>query len=118
LNSPVTLTRAGGSPELVYVSSALGVTAAPSLAPSPFELAGTLSFFQLYTGTPLLTAEVSGIGTATWQFVPTPTGTSIVSGATYEFTPVPEPITLLLIGSGLAGVAVERRARRRRARRD
>jgi hypothetical protein len=111
LSSPVTLTVPGESPELVHVSSDLSVSATPSLTPTSFVLFGTLTFFELATASPLFTAEVSGTGTATWQFVPTPTGSLIVSGANYEFAPVPEPMTLLLVGGGLAGVAATRRRR-------
>lgn len=103
-----TWTPTGGSTELVVLSSNLSVTATPGSAPSPFLLSGTLSVFDRLTGATLFSGTVFGSGTATWQFVTTPTGGSVVSGVTYEFAdvaPVPEPATVLLLAAGLAGVA-------------
>jgi hypothetical protein len=83
-------------------------------ATSPFTLAGHLQLYDMTTGVILFDRPITGTGTATWQFITTPTGGRLLSGATYEFTdmvPTPEPATMTLIGTGLAGLIVARRRR-------
>jgi hypothetical protein len=112
LNGTWAWTPSGGSTEMVVLRSAFSVAATPGLAPSPFLLSGQLSVFDRLTGATLFSDTLAGSGTATWQFVTTPTGGSVVSGVRYQFDPVPVPedgTTVLLLGIGLAALTVYRR---------
>jgi hypothetical protein len=96
-------------------------------ASAPFTFSGTLSAFldETRTGTPLFSTELTGNGTVHIRFFPElqsdpslPGGPwAEVFSVRYQFedqTPIPEPTTttMVLIGSGLAGLVASRKRRR------
>ena len=99
--------------------------AGTTLVTAPFSFMGTVTAFAnasaLPADAPLFTLQLNGVGIATarFQILPAQGGTPAVynpmhlEGADYhlryEFAPVPEPATLLLVGAGLAAAARRRR---------
>jgi hypothetical protein len=107
----------------VFTFLAEAVTVPPvdttAILTAPFVFTGALFFentgFQ--AARPTMSVELFGRGTATVELRPNPFGTPVweFARARYEFAPVPEPTTLLLVSSGLAAVAWGRGRRKHRS---
>jgi hypothetical protein len=84
---------------------------------SPFDMTGSIFVHSLddVNHPVIFSTSISGSGlaTLTLQFFPNlGPGGYIFSNVRYDFAPVPEPTTLLLLSSGLGGLALRYRRRR------
>lgn len=113
---PTNITPAGSEVSqfgFVDAVSGLSILAAPSATPTPFFFSGHFRIVDESRTVVLFDDVLFGAGMASWRFAP---GTAHVSEVRYEFSdaaPTPEPATLVLLGSGIAGVVLRQRRRRR-----
>jgi hypothetical protein len=77
---------------------------------APFTFTGFLSAFDPATGATLFERSFRGSGVAKVYLYPSDRSRFVYQ---YEVTPVPEPTTLVLLGTGMLGVFARRRARPR-----
>jgi len=76
---------------------------------APFTFDGLFTFPASATG-PSTVVHLSGLGTATIELARPNSGIGFnYRSAVYEFEPVPEPGTMLLVGTMLGGLALRRR---------
>jgi hypothetical protein len=88
------------------------ISAGASLS-APFEL--IFSFVSLYDvgDEPVVTLPIEGRGIVTIELIPNPFQPLWeFSRATYDFSPVPEPTSLMLLGTGVLAMVAKRTRRR------
>jgi hypothetical protein len=81
---------------------------------APFAFSGRFSFADASQLQQFVDLVGSGIATLGFRELPDESGAFFLTSATYAFqeaSPVPEPMSMMLVGTGLAGLAASRRRR-------
>ena len=119
----VTFTNVTLTGSLSFVSSAIVLPdfgAGVGQVTIPFFMSGELDGALAGAGTPIFTTTLSGHGLATFIFFETSRDPSnphyVIANIEYQFDPVPEPATLILLSSGVTGLAAFARRRHNRER--
>jgi hypothetical protein len=89
----------------------LPALSARGVVSAPFELHGRSLAFVTEDDGQITVVPLVGRGTFTLELTPGRFGPPVweFAGAHYEFSPVPEPTTLLLLGTGMFGLAARHR---------